>query len=60
MMEALPWGLLFWFVFMCSCIYPNVCIGWMTINRTVVLKSRNIFMMFDSHFKLDFEVGFTN
>ena len=33
--------------------------GWTVINGIIALNNINIFMMFDSYFKFDFEVGFT-
>ena len=42
-----------------SCIYSNIYMGWTVINGIIALNNINIFMMFDSYFKFDFEVGFT-
>ena len=65
-MEARSWGLCLFlgvgggcFHIFISCIYPNIYMGWTVINGIIALNNINIFMMFDSYFKFDFEVGFT-
>ena len=40
-------------------MYLSKYIHWTIINGILALNNINIFTMFDSYFKSDFEVGFT-
>lgn len=64
-MEARSWGLCLFlgvggvvFIYLFH-VFIQIYMGWTVINGIIALNNINIFMMFDSYFKFDFEVGFT-
>ena len=50
------WGEVFSYIYF---MYLSKYIHWTIINGIIALNNIHIFMMFDSYFKFDFEVGFT-